>query len=180
MRKSIESLARAVLAESGLEARRPVDLRKIAAMEEIRLVEAKFENNLKNVSGALYADGFDVAIFFNMAHAENRQRFTIAHELGHYFLDSAVRSTRSGFFVDGQPMVRWRDANSETGEDPEEIAANAFAAALLMPWDVVLNDVRAFIQLGSDKDLAEALAERYKVSTQAMSLRLQGMKVLGF
>ncbi len=61
-----------------------------------------------------------------------RQRFTIAHELGHFFLHRAS----STVFVDAAPIF-FRDESSSNGSQREEIEANAFAAELLMPEDAI-------------------------------------------
>lgn len=57
----------------------------------------------------------------------HRQRFTIAHEIGHWVHKYEGRST------DIVGMVEKRDELSTRGTDREEIWANNFAAALLMP-----------------------------------------------
>ncbi|NWA04059.1 ImmA/IrrE family metallo-endopeptidase [Pseudomonas gingeri] len=64
-------------------------------------------------------------ITYNFTDAPVRQRFTIAHEIGHHVhgdLD-APRDTSEQF--------------SAKARDPKEIAANRFAAALLMPAALV-------------------------------------------
>ena len=62
--------------------------------------------------------------------------------------------------------------------DHEEMAANRFAAALLMPEDWLLKDVEQRIgrqaQL-SDEAFVEDLARRYEVSRQAMEFRLANL-----
>ena len=66
----------------------------------------------------------------NSLHAPVRQRFTIAHELGH-----AVLHAREGIHLDQAFRLRFRDQTSAMAIDPEEIDANSFAAELLMPAD---------------------------------------------
>ena len=55
-----------------------------------------------------------------------RVRFTLAHELGHYFIDEHRNALRGG----QPPRPSFPD---RPGDDPVEHEANAFAAALLMP-----------------------------------------------
>ncbi|NOK34275.1 ImmA/IrrE family metallo-endopeptidase [Corallococcus exercitus] len=92
-------------------------------------------------------------IRYNVTDAEVRQRFTIAHELAHLMLHQLTEQHRDTSFVG----------------NPQEVQANAFAAALLMPfW--LLEPVVA--QMGPD---ANSLARLFKVSTRAMEIRLGAM-----
>jgi Zn-dependent peptidase ImmA (M78 family)/DNA-binding XRE family transcriptional regulator len=101
-------------------------------------------------------DGAVVAA--NQEQAPTRQRFTIAHELGHialvhhadFHIDLAHRAS-------DPPGYDWR----------QERAANAFAANLLMPAGWVRSDY-----IGGTKSVAQ-LAKRYGVSSEAMGIRLE-------
>lgn len=96
-----------------------------------------------------------------------RQRFTIAHELGHLVLHEGEE-----VHVDKDFRVNLRSSSSATAENVEEIEANAFAASLLMPMKFLLNDLQ---QNGVDLENEEqilGLATRYGVSMQAMTYRL--------
>jgi Zn-dependent peptidase ImmA (M78 family) len=65
-----------------------------------------------------------------------------------------------------------RDDQSSTGNDGEEIEANAFAAALLMPMQLMRQEImKNKLDLDDDKAVAE-LAKRFNVSSTAMSYRL--------
>ena len=46
------------------------------------------------ISGAIVRKDGRVVIAVNPAHHHNRQRFTIAHELGHFFFHSGVEEQR--------------------------------------------------------------------------------------
>jgi Zn-dependent peptidase ImmA (M78 family) len=123
----------------------------------------------EDISGMLEKIAGKGSIYVNKSHHPNRQRFTIAHELGHYFLDHI-----DGVHVD--KSVLFRDANSGKAQFAEEISANRFAAELLMPRDFIdkcLKDVGDYF----DDDLIENLATNFQVSTTAMSLRLQNLGI---
>ena len=88
------------------------------------------------VSGELVPVDGHYQINVNANHGERRQRFTIAHELGHFFHhrhligtgigdDRAYRSTGAG-----------RYHNTRIGPR-EETEANRFAANLLMPTHLI-------------------------------------------
>jgi len=144
----------------------------VQAVEELDLDD--------DISGALVpvADG-QWLILVNKAHSETRRRFTVAHELGHLLLHhySTPHADR---------RLRLRDARSSEGSAFEEIEANQFAAELLMPREFLLQAVdkhsrvlqhepesdeqrRAFQQLIGD------LAERFRVSEQAMTIRIASL-----
>jgi Zn-dependent peptidase ImmA (M78 family) len=76
------------------------------------------------VAGAYIAKPDCQLLLVNGHQALSRQRFTLAHEFGHYRM-------QHGTVVDEQSAV------GRFGGDPNEICANAFAAEFLMPRDAV-------------------------------------------
>lgn len=121
-----------------------------------------------NISGLLFRQGEDKAIGVNASHPQVRQRFTVAHELGHLRLHPG-----KDLFLD-HVRVNLRDNVSSLGTDREEREANAFAAALLMPPAEVSNEVRRVLDRGgaTDSRLIADLAQLFDVSEQAMEFRL--------
>jgi Zn-dependent peptidase ImmA (M78 family) len=78
------------------------------------------------------------------------------------------------YIVDWTVRVNRRDDLSSMATDSQEIEANAFAAALLMPPALVrtaLEQVRA-PRPGNPTRLGEHLAEQFGASAEAMSYRL--------
>lgn len=144
----------------------PVDVARIAACLGLHVLEDEFAGD---ISGFLYQDGARSVIGINRAHGEARRRFTLAHEIGHYLLHS-----RSTTFVDhaAPPALLRRDATSSGGTDAREVEANAFAAELLMPAEMIERDLQAADAGASTAALIRALARRYAVSVQAMTIRL--------
>ncbi|MGH9326658.1 MAG: ImmA/IrrE family metallo-endopeptidase, partial [Terriglobia bacterium] len=74
--------------------------------------------------------------------------------------------------------IALRSPKSSTGTDEKEIEANQFAAELLMPVDVLSRDI---LKLRGKMDVETAinkLASKYKVSVQAMTIRLTSLGVL--
>ena len=100
----------------------------------------------------------DPLIYVNAADSDVRQRFTCAHELGHYVARTTGRSDDSFGYIDR------RGPSAAHGTDPSEIYANQFAAELLMPHE----NVRSLVPQLSDA----ALAVRFNVSLGAMRYRL--------
>ena len=109
----------------------------------------------------------------NSLESPVRQRFTIAHELGHLFLhkDDTVS-------YDQGSVMLFRDSQASEGNDTKEIEANKFAAELLMPADSLREDIANegpfdLINKNTSTDaIVSKLAEKYGVSEQAMSIRL--------
>ncbi len=115
------------------------------------------------LSGLMQRRGREVVIGINEHHLPARQRFTIAHELGHWLLN------HGDTVVDN---VQRRDAVSSQGTDVNEMEANAFAAELLMPSSWLREEVPPRMLSPLDEDVTTALAEKYEVSKEAMTFRL--------
>jgi Zn-dependent peptidase ImmA (M78 family) len=99
---------------------------------------------------------YDEEVFtigFNANHPWVRNRFTIAHEIGHLVLGHVCN----------------KNASSKTNEKE----ADLFASYLLMPKDLLKKD---FLLTPSQKDLAK----KYIVSESAMTIRLMESKILKF
>jgi hypothetical protein len=114
----------------------------------------------QSISGLLLASRGE--IWVNAGEAREwppRKRFTIAHELGHWILHRT-----------GQQALFCRHGSVEESDRPElppaEVEANAFAAALLMPADLVRAHHRA-----CSGDL-EQLCLIFDSSERAMKRRL--------
>lgn len=145
----------------------PVPVRRIAAHLGAEVRREPLEGH---VSGLIYIrHGQSPVIGVNSAHSKERQRFTIAHELGHLLFHAD-----EGMHIDDrkQTFIAFRDAASSKGDDPNEVEANCFAAELLMPESLVRRDFQDF-KLGTcPEDAIEALSRRYRVSVQSMTIRL--------
>jgi len=138
-----------------------VDIYHIIKENGIHLVFEKMDDS---DSGFLLIEQGRPTIAINALHHPNRQRFTAAHECGHYFLHRDGGENQ--LFVDQSFQ---RDARASTGTNEQEIQANNFAAQLLMPESFLLNAVMQ--RPLSDLDIA-LLALKFEVSEQAMTLRL--------
>ena len=169
--KSIENHAQRILEK--LNIKRPaVNVEKIARERGLKVIPYE----LGDVSGVLYVDKGRGTIGYNPNESEVRIRFTIAHELGHYELHRLNKE----IFVDNKKFtVLFRDQRSSTGEVVIEQEANAFAAALLMPKDLLTQEIaKRQIDLSDDNsDVIKDLAAKFKVSTQAMTFRIANLNL---
>lgn len=158
----------------------PVDLEKLAPCLEAKIHIESLEDE---VSGMLVVSDGETHVVVNKNHHPNRQRFTIAHEIGHLCLH---HKDGDQLFVDNKLAVYHRvgSANSRAYTTPgatttseQEREANVFAASLLMP-EALLRSYIDSRQLDiSDEFDISLLANAFGVSEQAMSIRL---KNLGF
>jgi Zn-dependent peptidase ImmA (M78 family) len=156
--------ARALLDQHAVKAA-PVPVERIAKSLGVRVEYAPLEGELSGL--AHVRDGVPI-VGINMLHAPNRQRFTLAHELGHVQLHRP--ELERAVHVDRGSLRR--DALAAAGTDPTEIEANTFAAELLMPRALllILLDGRS-VDLEDDVIVA-SLAKRFRVSEAAMRFRL--------
>lgn len=160
------SLARKKAAEllrAGSVDQAPVPVEVLAERAGAVIRYEPFEGQL---SGMLYRSDDGAVIGVNSLHPAVRQRFSIAHEIGHLLLHGPE------LHVDEHAFVAFRDLESSKASDPAEIEANQFAAALLMPADLLMKSIG---ELGSNPDVSDAirvLAQRFQVSQEAMTIRL--------
>lgn len=158
----IEAQAETVLKHVGFKGL-PVPVDEIAAKYRIVIRRAPHGN----FSGMLIRKDGHALIGVSSSESQVRQRFTIAHELGHFFLHR-----NKDAFVD------YRDNKKGVMRTPREKEANMFAAALLMPRHVLLKDFRALAKTGFSDDELTTLAKQYDVSEDAMRFRLINLKSL--
>lgn len=142
----------------------PVDPVRIAHRLGVDVYERPLD---PNVSGAIVKEpDRDPTILLNQSDSPSRQRFTCAHELGHFVRRSAAPDDSNVF-----EYVDFRGPLATAGLDDEEMFANAFAANLLMPEAIVREKFRA------GKSPVE-LAFELGVSTDAMTVRLKTLGLL--
>ncbi len=150
----------------------PVDVKHLA--EDVLGATVRLEPFDGELSGMVHRgrDG-QAVIGVNCNHHDVRQRFTIAHELGHLLLHA-----HEDLHVD--EGIWLRNGRSSRAEDEPEIEANQFAAELLMPADLVRRALAGRkLDLGNDDDpTLKKLADEFKVSRQALSFRLSRLNLV--
>lgn len=139
----------------------PVDVEMLAKSLGVRV---NYSFLPSGISGELVSENGGFAINVNASDPPTRQRFTLAHELGHFVRhrdligtgiddDRAYRSTNVGRYF-----------NTRIGPR-EETEANKFAANLLMPWHLIED-------MQKDGLTRAQMASRLGVSEHAMAIRL--------
>jgi len=127
----------------------PVDVEDIIRMMGIGLEYFDDHTASGAVESSGEAIGSSATIYVHTDDVSYRQRFTMAHELGHLMLHQG-KEFRDNFRNQG----------------PKEVEANRFAAALLMPREILL-PYAAGKQVHPSR-----LAKIFQVSEQAMVYRL--------
>lgn len=142
----------------------PIDVHQVAHDLGLEVIEQELE---EQISGLLVIKDGRGTIAVNKSQHLNRQRFSIAHEIAHYLL----HAPGSGVFIDATPVF-FRDSISHEGRSLDEIAANTFAAELLMPHNQVLAVLRDEPLDAFDDSLLRRVAAMFGVSVQALTIRL--------
>jgi Zn-dependent peptidase ImmA (M78 family) len=141
--------------------------------------QVRFSPLDKELSGMIYVSGDTPIIGVNSLHRPNRQRFTIAHEIGHLVLHREYILGK--VHVDRDFPVQFaglnRDAISATGLDDIEIEANQFAAELLMPAALLVQALASKPFDIDDEGPLEELAKKFRVSEQALQYRIRNLSV---
>lgn len=135
--------------------------------------ELRYAPYAGDMSGLVFREQGRAIIGVNALHAKTRQRFTIAHEIGHIQLHADEE-----FHLDRDYRAYRRDLPETETPNPLEVDANMFAAELLMPPDFLSRDLAGHrVDVEDDQELAK-LADRYKVSLQAMIIRLTSLNFI--
>jgi Zn-dependent peptidase ImmA (M78 family) len=154
-------------------------------------------NQADDMLGSIIFKPLQITIYRSADYAKEREKFTLAHELGHYFLSHS--RYMSGEYLDG--------ADLEVENPPElgvkdimrmEWQANYFASCLLLPERQFIADFLSVAESFGLKDrgfgllyldeqacnlqsffyVTGVLKEKYKVSREVVKLRLKRMGFL--
>jgi Zn-dependent peptidase ImmA (M78 family) len=139
------------------------DVRAILRAEGICLLEETFEDHFE---GLIHCKNDKFYIYLNKRLCESmpagRINFTIAHELGHYFLPWHKKS-----LVENELMQQKQDSFVQEDELIER-EAEYFASCLLMPEKEI---TAAFSEAPFSLSLIDAVAEQFGVSRYACIVR---------
>ena len=139
----------------------PVNPKDIARGRGIEVVAKPMEN--EGVSGMLVRYGEEFAIAYATHHEnEGFENFSVAHELGHYFLPGHVDAV-----IEGDNGSHASRAGYSSG-DKYEAEADRFAAGFLMPRHLFFPAIE---KAGSGLVAIEKLASLCKTSLHATAIR---------
>lgn len=150
-----QKVADLVRSKAGLPDAPAIDLDAIAERWGVEVHYMDEDDAMRDgASGQFLLRNGRPVILINPLRAQTHQRFTFAHELGHFFMRHGPRA---------------RDTKAQLQKrDPVEFSANRFAAELLMPEDHVRDAVRSATPLYQ-------MARQFGVSEEAMGYRLKNL-----
>jgi len=145
----------------------PVNVFNIAQNENIELgYLSKRKVQHERIEGKCYFHNRNKhwVIRYNKENSLTRQRITVAHELGHYFLHkTSFEDTDEVLFRN----IQW---------NLYELQANQFAAELLMPKIMIIKYGESIADRSKSKPhFVKLMSETFMVSKKAMQYRLYNM-----
>lgn len=167
----------------------PTPVKRILRDEQLEIVPMHWRAD-SGVGGLLYRD--DRMVFLNVDHPPVRQRFSLAHELGHYvLLHDYLKGQWQKVDIDHPPSPQMHN-------DPAlEWEANTFANELLVPRALLMNlrskparsndeeekpfhsPFAVLSQKAKQPQLSEAeLAHHFQVSREVLFIALKEHKLI--
>jgi Zn-dependent peptidase ImmA (M78 family)/transcriptional regulator with XRE-family HTH domain len=155
--------ATTLLAQRGVPAMHELTLSQlIDAVESVFGIDVAIERLPEGLDGlAWQTDGHRLCAL-GSTRMWTRQRFTLAHEVGHLLALHAQNL-----------LVDERLAPARAAE-PSEVVANRFAAAFLMP----AREVRSLVRGNVDRSAFARLVVAFRVSPSAMAVRLKVLNLI--
>ena len=160
-RPDIERQAKEILTRHGLYSL-PIDPVLLANKLGVTVNNAKFADD--SLAALLAKRGGSTRIFVEQSDPPYRKRFSIAHELGHHFLhlleEGEMVDKKTDMFREKAPQGHFWSK-----ERLQEVQANWFAAALLMPEELVRAE-------WATSPNVSTMAKIFNVSEEAMGYRV--------
>ena len=143
----------------------PVDVAAVARELGVPIVYEDLDDDIAGAIRQSKTAPNAYEIIVNIGHAETRQRFTIAHELGHfiYHRDLLGQGTGDTRAYRAEPGTGFANPHITAREERQ---ASAFAANLLMPMALISEFQARGVRS------AALLAQIFNVSEAAMRIRL--------
>lgn len=142
----------------------PVDLTELFSKLGIEYKSVPLPDDVFGCLKKIGEDKFEITV--NSKNSKTRQRFTAAHELGHYVLHRHLLGNGVSDNT-AYRSVAGSDCYNEKITSRHETEANGFAAEILMPKELVYLE-----HLKHGPDISK-LAVHFQVSNMAMEIRLK-------
>ena len=152
----LEAMAQIALCEASFN-NKNVDVVELANLLGYSVFQADFEND---IAGKVEKNSNEAIIYINRNDKPERQRFTIAHEIGHILLHH-----------NNNQDIDFIDYRNKGEYSQKEFEADNFPAALLMPKD---RSIELWNNLNDVDDFARAIS----VSRAAASIRLMNLGLI--
>lgn len=151
-------IARKLLKDNGIK-RPPVDLKTILNKKGYTYLE--MDNFMDNIDAIFLNKDDRIYAAVNAKHHIHRQRFSLAHELGHILLRHNLMYYESLVSLDNPPTEKLHTPT----ESSFEVEANAFAGELLVPLDMLKMEFK------KTKDLQE-ISRIFVVSKEVIGIAI--------
>lgn len=164
--------------QTDFELKLPIDIKEI-----INYLNIKFNNkpDFKKIKldGMISIKNQEPEIWINpmKTSMQERIRFTLAHELGHFMLHIAPDNDLTKDRSIEDPEIAY---NRDDNWNHIEMEANNFASQLLMPSSMITEETKKILSKNSNftkDEIIENLASIFDVSKLAMKFRLKKMGV---
>lgn len=144
-----------------------IEPEEVAKKYNISVWEVDLSEISEDISGYIHYDTESKSFKIRVSSKDhyNRKRFTLAHELGHFFLHLEILKSQ-WTYVDTKQSMMFRGSEYS----PYEQEANMFAAEYLMPEEKVR-------ELFKKYGVIEILAGFFKVSNLAMAFRIDNLNL---
>lgn len=140
-KKEVEQLAMRILSQYRIKDNPGQHLQTILDGENIQLMG--YDDWAEDICGRFMYIDDEPVIFYNAKHTTAMRAFTVAHELGHYFLKHLEAEEAEIICLD-RDFQRMDD--SDDAKKKREVEANYFASCLLMPLDLIHPVFARFMQ----------------------------------
>lgn len=150
-------IARKLLKDNGIK-KPPIDIKVILHSKGYEYLE--IDSFLKNIDAVFLNKDGRIYAAVNAKHHVHRQRFSLAHELGHILLQHDVTYYMSDASLDSPPIEKLHSFGS-----PFEVEANTFAGELLVPLNMLKMEFK------ETKDLQE-LSKIFVVSKDVIGIAI--------
>jgi Zn-dependent peptidase ImmA (M78 family) len=149
---------------------RRIEPEEVAASIGIRVIPGHYDDEF---DGMLEHDSGQFFIYCNLDRLESlkspRARFTLAHELGHYYIDEHRNALKSG-----RAPKHASNCDHES-KNPIELEADHFASSLLMPSDRFRKRAK---RLSIGLDGVRQLAGEFGTSLSSAAIRYGKLDIL--
>lgn len=142
----------------------PIDISKITDKYGFKVKRGKFKN--PDISGEYIKKSKEILVTTDDIY--ERQIFTVAHELGHYFLHNEK---------DQETFNRNQFTEIDSADSKPEAESNWFAAALLMPEEIIKKYFKESVKISQSSKIND-LSKIFGVSHTAAYFRLKNLNLI--
>lgn len=141
----------------------------------IKLDESMDMEKINNSGSICIDEKGQHTIWINMFDSDARQRFTAAHELGHFF-HKHLEKRQTTSMIDNSTTLYRRDSEY----CPVEAEANRFAADFLMPENSIREKAKEILSIKAPTfdEFVSDMSLAFEVSSPAMKIRLKTLGLI--